>query len=105
MLRIENCPEAAASYSAERMVLNRNRGIAIGLEAPIENSQIESYIDHRFFVEGIGRKHLFLFASYIPLLLATNTTETDNSGLWVLLACCVLAFFLFGGRRSDKIKE
>lgn len=103
MLKTENCPKAAPTYSAERMVLNQNRGIAIALEAPVENIEAH-YYDNIRIAEG-RKTHFFLFASYIPILLATSASEEDNSGLFVLIACCVLAFFLFGGRRSKQIKD
>jgi hypothetical protein len=105
MLKTENCPTAAVSYSTERMVLNQNRDIALALEAPIGN--IEARYDHNdsLRMEEVKRTNLFLFASYVPLLLATNVSEDDNSGVFVLIACCLLTFFLFGGRRSKQIKD
>lgn len=105
MLQTENYPKAAATYSAERMVLNQNRSLAIALEAPIENTEARYYHDDRISIEQGKRTSLFFFASYIPLLLATSAGEEDNSGVYVLVACCVLAFFLFGGRRSKQIKD
>lgn len=105
MLETGNCPIAVASYSAERMVLNQNRNTAFELEAPIGN--IERYYDDddRIRRERGRKNDLFIFASYMPLLLATRASEYDNSGVFVLMACCALAFFLFGGRRSKKIKN
>lgn len=105
MLKIENCPTATACYSAERMVLNQNRSTAVLLNEPTGHLETNSR-DSEF--RRIGREqrtHLLLFASYIPLLLVVNTSGEDNSGILVLLVCCVFAFFLFGGRRSNKIED
>lgn len=105
MLNTENCPRAAATYSAKRMVLSQNRNLAIALEAPILNISTGYYHNDRSAVEHKRNTQFFLFASYVPLLLATSTSEDDSSGVFVLIACCVLAFFLFGGRRSKQIKD
>jgi len=105
MLKIENCPQAAATYLVERMLLNQNRGTTILLEAPLKQIETSYHKDGRLGVERRRSPELFLFASYLPLLLATNIPEEDNSGIFVLVACCVLAFFLFGGRRSKQIKD
>ena len=105
MLKTENCPTAAVSYSTERMVLNQNRSIAFTLEAPIGNLE-RCYNDNdRMRREQVRKNDLFIFASYLPLLLATRASADDNSGVFVLMACCLLTFFLFGGRRSKKIKD
>jgi hypothetical protein len=105
MLKTENCPTAAVSYSTERMVLNQNRDIALVLEAPIGN--IDGRYDHndRLRMEEVRRTNTFLFASYLPLLLATNVSDEDSSGVIVLIVCCLVTFFLFGGRRSKQIKD
>lgn len=105
MLKTENCPTAAVSYSTERMVLNENRNIALALEAPIGNIETRYDYNDRMRVERVRKRDFLLFASYVPLLLATRISEEDNSGVFVLIACCLLAFFLFGGRRSRQIKD
>jgi hypothetical protein len=105
MLETENCPIAVASYSTERMVLNQNRNTAFALQAPIGNIE-RCYDDNdRIRREQVRKNDLFIFASYLPLLLATRASDNDNSGVFVLVACCLLTFFLFGGRRSKKIKD
>lgn len=105
MLETGNCPIAVASYSTERMVLNQNRNTAFAHEAPIGNIE-RCYDDNdRIRREHVRKNDLFIFASYLPLLLATRASEDDNSGVFVLMACCLLTFFLFGGRRSKKIKD
>jgi len=105
MLKIENCPTAAASYSTERMVLNQNRNIALALEAPLGNIETGYDYNRGMRVERGRKRALFLFASYVPLLLAAGIPEGDNSGVFVLIVCCLFAFFLFGGRRSKQIKD
>lgn len=104
MLKTENCPTAAVSYSTERMVLNENRSIALALEAPIGNIETRYDYNDSMRVERVKRTDFYIFASYVPLLLATRISEEDNSGVFVLIVCCLLAFFLFGGRRSKQIK-